>query len=118
MTFTYDEIKGKTVAELREIASGIEDDTVKGYSQLNKERLLAALCKALNIYTHTGRKATGVEKIGIKESIRAAKKQRDEAVKTRDRAAQRAAQREIHDLKRQIRRLAKAKPRKKPESGK
>ena len=32
---TYDDLKHKTVAQLREIAAGIEHDAVKGRTQLN-----------------------------------------------------------------------------------
>jgi hypothetical protein len=31
----YEELKHKTVAQLREIAAGIERDAVKGHTQLN-----------------------------------------------------------------------------------
>ncbi|HEY9432235.1 MAG TPA: hypothetical protein VI260_12305 [Blastocatellia bacterium] len=31
----YEELKHKTVAQLREIAAGIEHDAVKGHTQLN-----------------------------------------------------------------------------------
>jgi hypothetical protein len=34
---SYEELKHQTVAQLREIAAGIEHDAVKGYTQLNKE---------------------------------------------------------------------------------
>ena len=40
------------MAELREIAKTTEHEAVKGYTQLNKEHLLVALCKALGIDTH------------------------------------------------------------------
>jgi hypothetical protein len=52
MAHTYDELKHKTVAELREIAAGLDHEAVQGYTQLNKEHLLVALCKALGIDTH------------------------------------------------------------------
>ena len=32
---TYEELKHKTVAQLREVAAGIEHDAVKGHTQLN-----------------------------------------------------------------------------------
>ncbi len=35
---TYEELKKKTVAELREIAKDLKHEAIKGYSQLNKER--------------------------------------------------------------------------------
>ena len=43
MAYTFDQLKGMTVAQLREIAAGIEHEAVKGYTQLNKEHLLTAL---------------------------------------------------------------------------
>ena len=49
MAQTYDELKHKTVAELREIAKATEHEAVKGYTQMNKDHLLQALCKALGI---------------------------------------------------------------------
>ena len=51
MTMTYEELKAKTLAELREIAKDIVHDAVRGYSQMNKERLLPAICQALGIET-------------------------------------------------------------------
>lgn len=109
MSYTYDDIKGKTVAQLREIAKGIEHEAVKGYTQLNKERLIAAVCTALSIDVHAARKVTSAEKGGIKESIRAAKRERDEAISKKDRSAMRQAQRKIRDYKRQMRKMAKIK---------
>ena len=49
MTHTYEELKKKTIAELREIAKEIQHEAVQGYTQLNKEHLLPAVCKALGI---------------------------------------------------------------------
>lgn len=50
--YTYEALKHKTIADLREIARGIDHEAVKGFSQLNKEHLLPGLCKALGIDTH------------------------------------------------------------------
>ena len=61
MSFTHAELKKKTVAELREIAKGIEHEAVQGYSQLNKEHLLVALCKALNIDMHEHRQVVALQ---------------------------------------------------------
>jgi uncharacterized sporulation protein YeaH/YhbH (DUF444 family) len=118
MAFTYEELKGKTVAELREIAAGTQHEAVQGYTQLNKDHLLAALCKALDVDVHARHKAKGTEKLGIRAQIKAAKKVRDEALASRDRAAQRAAQKQIHDLKRAVRKLADVKPAAKGDAGK
>ena len=52
MAYTHHELKHKTLAELRDIAKDIEHDAVKGYTQLNKEHLVVAICNALNIDIH------------------------------------------------------------------
>src|SRR5438034_1189956 len=49
MAQTYEELKAKTIEQLREIAKGIDNEAVKGYSQMNKNHLLPALCAALGI---------------------------------------------------------------------
>ena len=49
MAHTYEELRKKTVAELRDIAKDIQHDAVQGFSQMNKEHLLPAICKALGI---------------------------------------------------------------------
>jgi hypothetical protein len=104
MTHTYEELKHKTVAELREIAKGIDHEAVQGYSQLNKDHLLVALCKALGLDTHAHHHAVGIDKGAIKTKIRALKKQRDEILASRDRTQLPGVLRQIHALKRSIRR--------------
>jgi Rho termination factor-like protein len=59
MAYTFQELRVKTVAQLRDIAAGLGDEAVKGYSQLNKDHLLAAICKALNIDMHVHHQAEG-----------------------------------------------------------
>ena len=50
VAYTYHELKEKTIQELRDIAKGAENqEAVQGYSQMNKEHLLPALCKALGV---------------------------------------------------------------------
>ena len=49
MEYTFEQLKHKTVAELRDIAKGNEHEALQGYTQLNKEHLLVALSKALGI---------------------------------------------------------------------
>jgi cysteinyl-tRNA synthetase len=99
MAYTYDELKHKTVAELREIAKGIEEEAVKGYTQLNKEHLLVALCEALKIPRHEHHEAAGVDKAALKSQIKQLKARRDEAVKARDHALLKTVRREIHALR-------------------
>ena len=66
MAHTYEELKKKTIAELREIAKEIHHDAVQGYTQMNKEHLLPALCKALGIDAHEHHAAHLAEKAVIR----------------------------------------------------
>jgi hypothetical protein len=104
MAHTYEELKHKSVAELREIAAGLHHEAVQGYSQLNKDHLLPALCKALGIDTHAHHHAVGIDKTAIKTKIRALKKKRDEILASKERDELPVVLRQIHALKRQIRR--------------
>ena len=108
MEHTYDELKKMTVAQLREIASGIEHEAVQGYTQLNKEHLLDALCKALNIDTHTRHKikAAGINKGEIKSRMKDLKKQRDSALEAHDHAQLKTVRRQLHGLRRTLRKAA------------
>jgi len=102
MEHTYEELKKQTVAQLREIAAGIEHEAVQGYTQLNKEHLLEALCKALDIDMHEHHKVVGINKTAIKAKIKALKKKRDEALAARSRSELKEILRKIHHLKRKI----------------
>ena len=57
--YTYEELKEKTVAELREIAKGLDHEATTGYSQLNKAHLLPAVCTALGIVAHEHHQVVG-----------------------------------------------------------
>ena len=103
MTYTFPELKSKALAELREIAAGITHDAVQGYTQLNKDHLLAAICKALNIDMHAHHEIKGIDKVAIKARIQEWKKKREEALAARDRRALKTALRQIHQLKRTMR---------------
>jgi len=104
MAQTFEELKKKTVAELREIAKGIEHEAVEGHSQMHKGDLLIALCKALGIDTHEHHQVAGINKSAIKVQIREFKKKRDEALAAHDHVQLKVVRREIHRLKRQIHR--------------
>ncbi|HDI52131.1 hypothetical protein DRQ15_05875 [candidate division KSB1 bacterium] len=106
MSFTYEELKHKTVAELREIAAGLDHEALRGYTQLNKEHLLAALCKALNIDMHVHHAVVGIDKTRIKAQIRELKKKRDEAIAAHNRNELKSIRRQIHDLKKALRKAA------------
>ena len=99
MAHTYDELKGKTVAELREIAK----DTVQGASQMNKEKLLPALCRSLGIETHAHHEVHGVDKPALKAKMRELKGERAKALDAHDHERLQSIRRHIHKLNHQIR---------------
>ena len=103
MAYTYEELSNKTVAQLREIATGIDHDAVRGYTTMHKEDLLRGLCDALGIEAHEHHDVVGVNKTRIKRRIRALKKQRDAALAAHDSAELKSVRRQIHRLKRRIR---------------
>jgi DNA-binding IclR family transcriptional regulator len=103
MAHTYHELKGKTIAELRDIAKGLDHEAVQGFSQMNKDHLLPALCKALGIDTHEHHVVAGIDKPAIKARMRALKIERDQALASHDRAKLKSVRRHIHHLNRQIR---------------
>ncbi len=108
MAYTYDELKGMTVAQLREIAAGIQHEAVQGYTQLNKEHLLSALAKAFNLDTHTRHKLGGVDKAGVKSQMKDLKKSRDTALESHDHAKLKQVRRQLHALRRSLRKAAAA----------
>jgi imidazoleglycerol phosphate dehydratase HisB len=103
MSHTYEELKKKNVSELREIAKEIEHEAVQGYTQLNKEHLLKAICTALNIDLHVHHEVKGVDKTKIKSEIRQLKKQRDEAIKSKNKEELIKSRRKISNLKKVLR---------------
>jgi DNA-binding IclR family transcriptional regulator len=103
MAYTHHELKGKTIQELRDIAKDVQHDAVQGYSQMNKEHLLPALCTALGIPIHEHHDVVGIDKPAIKAKMHELKNKRDEAVGSGDRALLKSVRRQIHGLNRQIR---------------
>jgi hypothetical protein len=104
MAYTYHELKGKTIQELRDIAKGVENqDAVQGYSQLNKDHLLPALCKALGIETHEHHDVVGIDKPAIKAKMRELRGKRQAAIEAHDGEALKSVRRHLHRLNRQIR---------------
>ena len=102
MAYTNNELKHKTLAELRDIAKDIQHDAVQGYTQLNKDHLIVAICNALGIEMHEHHDVVGIDKAAIKSRIKALKTRRNDAISAHDRAALKKARRGIHRLKRQI----------------
>jgi hypothetical protein len=101
MEFTYEQLKHKTVAELRDIAKGIEHEAVQGYTQMNKDHLLTAISKALGIQ-HEHHEVVGVDKASIKARIRQLKTERTAALDAHDSKQLKVVRRTIHRLKRRI----------------
>jgi hypothetical protein len=104
MSFTYHDLKEKTVAQLREIAKDLDHEAVKGATQMNKDHLLKALCSALKIDMHEHHQVVGIDKSAIKAKIRELKKKRDEILASKDRTELHGVLRQIHSLKRTMRR--------------
>jgi DNA-binding IclR family transcriptional regulator len=98
---TYEQLRHKTLAELRDMAKGSEHEAVQGYTQMNKEHLIGALAKALGIQ-HEHHSVVGIDKSSIKARIRELKTQREAAIAAHDRAQLKTVRRTIHRLKRQI----------------
>ena len=101
MAYTYEQLRHKTVAELRDMAKDIEHEAVRGYTQMNKEHLIKALANALGIQ-HEHHEVVGVDKASIKSRIRELKKKRDEALSAHDHNELKVVRRTIHRLKRRI----------------
>jgi hypothetical protein len=102
MALSFEELKKKTVDELREIAKGVEHEAVKGYTQMNKEHLLPALCKALGIETHAHH-AVKFDKAPLKARLRQLKGERDKALEAHDAKQLKSVRRQIHAINRKIR---------------
>jgi hypothetical protein len=103
MSYTYEQLHEMTVAQLREIAKGVEHEAVKGFSTMHKEKLIPALCNALGIEAHVHHRVVGLNKAQVKAEIRACKIRRDEALQKKDHGAYKNALKEIHRLKNRLR---------------
>jgi len=107
MAYTYEELSKMTVVELRKIADGIDNEATKGHLVMHKEQLLPALCKALGIEAHAHHHVIGIDKAAVKVEIRKLKVERSATVEKHDYKRLRVIRRQIHDLKRKIRKSLK-----------
>jgi len=103
MAYSFHELKLKTIQELREIAKDVQHEAVQGYSQMNKDHLLPALCKALGIDTHEHLVVVGIDKPAVKAKMRELREKRDAAREAHDHQLLKSIRRQIHGLNRQIR---------------
>jgi DNA-binding IclR family transcriptional regulator len=102
-TMTYEDLKKKTVAELREMAKGLTHEAVQGYTQMNKEHLLPALCKALGIEHAHHHVDAGFDKSKIKARMKMLRAERDKALEAHDSATLKVIRTELHVLNHRIR---------------
>ena len=103
MAHSYEELKGKTIAELRDIAKELTHEAVQGYTQMNKEHLLPALCTALDIDARAHHAAHGEVKLKARARMKELRAKRQQAIDTRDNAALKVIRREYHRLNHQLR---------------
>ena len=103
MSYTFEELKTKNVDDLRKIAADMEHEAVQGYTQMNKEHLLEAVCKALNIDMYVHHEVVGIDKSHIKSKIKELKKKRDEALTAKKRQELKNIRRQIKKLKNKLR---------------
>ncbi len=103
MAHTFEELKHMNVSQLRDIAKGIDHEAVQGYTQLNKEHLLEAICTALHIDMHVHHEVVGIDKVKVKREIKALKKKRDEILAGNDQSQLAAVRKEIKKQKNRLR---------------
>jgi len=103
MAYTHKDLKHMKMAQIQEIAGGITHEAVKGHSQMHKEQLIAAICKALNIEMHEHHEVVGLDKAALKQKIRALKKQREKAIQEKDKALIASVRHQIKALKHKMR---------------
>lgn len=104
MAHTYEDISKMTLAQLRELASGIEHEAVQGYTQLNKEQLIPAVCSALGIEAHAHHEVVGLDKKAVKAQISVLKAKRAAALENKDYDELKRVRLNIRRLKHKIRR--------------
>jgi DNA-binding IclR family transcriptional regulator len=103
MAYSYHDLKVMTIQQLREIAKDVQHDAVQGYSQMNKEHLLPALCTALGVDAHEHHAVSGIDKSAVKARMRELKQKRSSALEAHDHESLKSLRRQIHRLNRQIR---------------
>ena len=103
MAHTYESLKKMTLAQLRDLAKDVQHDAVQGFTQMNKDHLLPALCTALGIDAHEHHAAHGEIKAAAKTKMRELRAKRQEAIEARDHEALKAIRREYHHLNHKLR---------------
>ncbi|HSF16898.1 MAG TPA: hypothetical protein VLK65_15215 [Vicinamibacteria bacterium] len=104
MEHSYEELKSKTVAQLREIADGMDNEALRGNKTMHKDQLVLALCSALGIDAHAHHAVVGIDKTKIKAQIRAMKAKRAAAIQSKDASALKRVRHNVKRLKQKIKR--------------
>jgi hypothetical protein len=102
-TYTYEDLKKQTVAELRDIAKGLPHEAVQGYTQMNKDHLLPAICRALGIEIGHHHVEAGFDKSKIKARMTMLRAEREKALEAHDSQKLKAVRSELHALNRRLR---------------
>ena len=100
---TYEDLKRKSVAELRDMAKGLTHEAVQGYTRMNKEHLLPALCNALGIEHAHHRVEAGFDKSKMKARMKMLRVDRNKALEAHDSAKLKVIRHEMHFLNHRIR---------------
>lgn len=103
MDYTYEQLSAMTVVQLREVGHALNNPELRGIATMHKDKLLPLLCSVMGIEVHHHHVRAGVDKAGIKQRIRALKKERDAALAAKDGARLKEVRAKIHDLKRTLR---------------
>jgi hypothetical protein len=103
MAHTYEDLRKKTLAELRDLAKELQHESVQGYSQMNKDHLLPALCTALGIDAHVHHAAHGVAKAEARARLKALRELRSAALASHDHEALKMIRREYHHVNHALR---------------
>jgi len=104
MAYTFEQLNSMTVAELRQIADGIENEAVKGHVTMHKEKLVPAICKALGLEAHAHHLSKDSHKGIMKLEIRKLKQKRTEATAQKNYVELKNIRQRIHNLKGKLRR--------------
>jgi hypothetical protein len=100
---TYEELKKQTVAELREIARSLTHEAVQGYTQMNKEHLLPAVCEALGVEIAHHHVESGFDKAAIKAQMKRLRAERAKALEAQESAKLKTVRNELHTLNHRLR---------------
>lgn len=100
MAHTFEELKKMNVSQLREVA---KEEGIKGSTQMNKEHVLEAICKSLNIDMHVHHEVVGVDKSAIKAQIKELKKERDQFLQDKKSDDIKKVRKQIKKLKNKLR---------------